>query len=128
MAVRNPSHLSTVILLTYGVNIEAKDNRGYTALHIAAAEGHEGHMIQLLEHGANVNMFGYNAHFKTPLHRAKTQKAVQHLLKYGADSSARMVDAKGKFVHKESEYKDHPRCSVMDVFLRKYPNAIHEIF
>ena len=128
MAVQNPSHLSTVILLTYGVDIEAKDNRGYTALHIAAAEGHEGHMIQLLEHGANVNMFGFNNHFKTPLHRAKTQKVVQHLLKYGADSSARMVDAKRKFVHKESEYKDNPRCSVMDVFLRKYPNAVHEIF
>ena len=129
LAIQSPSHLTTMILLACGVNIEATDKRGYTALHMAAAEGHEGHTVKLLENGANPNVFGQERDYiKTPLHRARTQKVVQHLLKYGADPCARMVDSYGRFCQQKVTFKEQPRVSVMDVFLRRYPTAIEEMF
>ena len=63
---------------------------GYTALHMAVKEDNEEHCKVLLENGADPNVFGVKSdYFKTPLHRARTQKVVQLLLKYGADPNSR---------------------------------------
>ena len=40
MAVKSPSHVHTAMFILAGVDINAKDKRGYTALHIAAKEGY----------------------------------------------------------------------------------------
>ena len=51
---------------------------------MAAREGKDAHCKTLLEHRANPNVFGKKRdYFKTPLHRARTQKIVQLLLDYG---------------------------------------------
>ena len=42
LALKCPSHITSLIMLTCGVDIEARDKRGYTALHMAAKEGNEG--------------------------------------------------------------------------------------
>ena len=65
---------------------------GYTALHMAVKEDNEEHCKVLLENGADPNVFGVKSdYFKTPLHRARTQKVVQLLLKYGADPNSRFI-------------------------------------
>ena len=115
--------------MALGVQIGATDKNGYTALHIAAAEGHEGHTSTLLKHGANPNLFGNQGdHQKTPLHRARTQRVVQHLLQYGADPCARMVDSRERYGPYTNPDKDQPRCSALSVFLKRFPTAIEELF
>ena len=126
-ATRCSNPMSSTLLLICGVDIEAKNVRGFTALHEATKKGSEGHMINLLEYGANPNVSsevptasfgGKYMFYKCPLHRARNQKAVHNLLKYGADPNARMVEVE----HNEKQ------LSVMDVFLKRYPQAICEIF
>ena len=57
---------------------------------MAVKEDKEEHCKVLLENGADPNVFGLKTdYFKTPLHRARTQKVVQLLLKYGADPNTR---------------------------------------
>ena len=117
LATMCPNHTCIKILLTCGVDIEATDIRGYTALHMAAREGFESHCKILLDHGADPNVFGNDPdHYKTPLHRATSQKVVQLLVKHGADANAITKDSNGKI------YK-----SVIDVFLSKQPGAVEEI-
>ena len=48
----------------------------------------------MLEFGANPNTYGMKSDcYKTPLHRARTQKVVYQLLKHGADPNAKMIDS-----------------------------------
>ena len=92
---QNP--MNSKIMLTCGIEIEARDNRGYTALHMAAKKGHEQNCKMLLEYGANPNVHGDKPkYYQTPLHQATTQKVVQHLLKYGADPNAIMMKSNDK--------------------------------
>ena len=67
----------------------------------------------LLDHGAKTNVFGLAPKYlKTPLHRARTQKVVRLLLKYGVDCNAIAGLQEG---------------SVFDIFLKKHPQAVEEI-
>ena len=56
------------LLLYHGANCNARDNRGNTALHLAASEGHLDVARMLLERGADVN--SQNNEGLTPLQRA----------------------------------------------------------
>ena len=97
-----------------------RDKRGYTALHMAAREGKDAHCKTLLEHRANPNVFGKKRdYFKTPLHRARTQRIVQLLLDYGADPNARMIDIYKRNGEPCLEMKDQCKYSVIDVFLNR---------
>ena len=73
------------MLIDAGANVDAKDNRGYTPLHIVAKSGNSDIMTMLLENGANHNSTSSEEFFKkTPLHRARSKRIVQILLDYGA--------------------------------------------
>lgn len=85
MATKNSSSLALTIFLLCGVNVDSTDNRGYTALHMASKEGFEANCQVLLENRADPNALGDKNHAKTPLHRARSQKVVNVLLKYGAN-------------------------------------------
>ena len=112
---------------------------------MAAREGKDAHCKTLLEHRANPNVFGKKRdYFKTPLHRARTQKIVQLLLDYGglllcnftkfmlqkklclisiillADPNARMIDIYKRNGEPSLEMKDQCKYSVIDVFLNRY--------
>ena len=113
MAAKSPSPLSLKILVALdNVEIDGRDKRGYTALHIAAREGKEANCQLLLDHGADPNIYGNDNHKKTPLHRARTQKVVSLLIKNGANPFARQG----------GQIK-----SVMDVLLQIHPQAVEEI-
>lgn len=110
---------------------------------MAAREGKDAHCKTLLEHRANPNVFGKKRdYFKTPLHRARTQKIVQLLLDYGglllcnftnffvtnsiegtffklADPNARMIDIYKRNGEPCLEMKDQCKYSVIDVFLNR---------
>ena len=45
----------THLLLQYGADVEARDNNGETALHLAARKNHSEIAALLFEHGANAN-------------------------------------------------------------------------
>ena len=74
-----------------------KDNRGYTALHMASKEGLDAHCQILLEHGADPNTYGVDEYAKTPLHRARTQKVVDVLLDAGSNPFAKELHTKVNF-------------------------------
>ena len=64
---QNP--MNSKIMLTCGIDIEARDNRGYTSLHMAAKKGYELNCKMLLEYGANPNVHGDKPkYYQTPLH------------------------------------------------------------
>ena len=87
---------------------------------MAAREGRDAHCKTLLEHRANPNVFGKKRdYFKTPLHRARTQRIVQLLLDYGADPNARMIDIYKRNGEPCLEMKDQCKYSVIDVFLNR---------
>ena len=101
-SIRCYNSMSSTLLLICGVDIEARDIQGYTALHEASKKGSEGHIVNLVEYGANPNAcseipsMSFNKikmHYKSPLQRARNHKTVQLLLKSGADPNSRMVQA-----------------------------------
>jgi ankyrin repeat protein len=82
---------------TYGdVNMAAKDKHGFTALHLAAHDGHLSVVKYLCEQGADKEATGHanrKLDFKmTPLHKAAINghlPVVQYLCEHGADMDAR---------------------------------------
>ncbi|GAQ85364.1 hypothetical protein KFL_002310200 [Klebsormidium nitens] len=75
--------------LDSGVDASAADSSGRTALHMAAANGHENVVQLLLEKGANVN--AANQEGNTPLHWAALNhhlQVVKRLLEAGANPGA----------------------------------------
>ena len=112
------SPLSVTALLSCGVDLEAVDFRGYTALHMASKEGNDAICKILLDNGADPNMFGLpKRYYKTPMHRARTKKVVQTLLKYGADP----------FLVQNDDNACHPKLTVFDVMIQRNPQAVEEI-
>ena len=75
-ACKSWSTLPVAVLLNCGVDLEAVDIRGYTALHMACKEGNDAICNILLENGADPNAYGGPKYFRTPLHRARTKKVV----------------------------------------------------
>ena len=81
------------MLLDKGIDVNAKDQYGWTALHEAAQEGHENIVQTLLDNGAEVN--AKNKYGSTALHdavRFGRGTIVQTLLDNGAE-----VNAKNKY-------------------------------
>ena len=111
------SPLSVTALLGCGANLEAVDFRGYTALHMASKEGNDAICKILLDNGADPNVFGLPRYYKTPMHRARTKKVVQTLLKYGADP----------FLVQNDDSPCHPKHTVFDVMIQRNPHAVEEI-
>ncbi len=80
----------SLLYLECGNNVNARDDRGYTALITATLGQHPDVVKLLVEHGADVNaqnMFGH-----TPLTNAETWLdlvSVEYLLNHGADTSTR---------------------------------------
>ena len=70
----------TITLLDANAEVNAKDNRGFTALHRAAEMGHEAIVALLLEHGADksIQAEGYTA---LSLAESRENKAIVKLLK-----------------------------------------------
>ena len=83
------------LLLENGANVDALNQQGFTALHVAAKAGHEGICSFLLERSADPNVKGHRS--KTPLHKAKHPKIVQLLLERGANPYAKMTAKLDKF-------------------------------
>ena len=118
-ATKSCSSLSVTVLLNCGVDLEAVDFRGYTALHMASKEGNDVICKILLENGADPNVFGLTKRFyKTPIHRARTKKVVQTLLKYGADPF---------LVQQSDDNLCQPKYTVFDVMIQRNPQAVEEI-
>jgi len=77
-------------LLDRGSRINAKDNKGYTALHIAAKHGRMGALASLVDGGASIQNTTHRG--ETPLHIASIHghgNVVQYLLERGATINAR---------------------------------------
>ena len=68
-------------LLSYGADVNAKNNDGWTPLHYASRNGHTEIVKLLLEHGVDVNCKNNNGY--TPLHLAseKRHTEIVNLLK-----------------------------------------------
>ena len=65
------------------INIDERDSRGRTALHLSSIRGTEEIMRLLLEHGADVS--AVDLHGNTPLHYCGHIETIQCLLDYGAE-------------------------------------------
>lgn len=92
---RLPLHYAAVnsigVLLAAGAQIDAKDTRGMTALHVAAKEGRKSIVTELLKHSASV--FVVDNQGMTPLHYAammsNADEVIDALLAAGAPTGAR---------------------------------------
>jgi ankyrin repeat protein len=88
-ALRDGGSDIVALLLAKGADVKAKDNRGDTALGLAAETGDAAIMRLLLDKGADVN--GRNRKGETPLIQAATSarpEAVRLLLQRGVDVNA----------------------------------------
>lgn len=75
-------------LLRTGYNIDAKDQNGQTALHLACLAGEPKIAYELLEHGASTNCLDGKGY--TPLHYACRQghlQCVEYLLQHAASTT-----------------------------------------
>ena len=63
--------------------VDCTNEKGYTPLFYAAKVGALSNIIELLEHGANVNHIANKC--KTPLFKARSPETAMLLLRYGAD-------------------------------------------
>ncbi len=74
-------------ILKDGIDIDAENYGGRTALHIAAFEGHTDVVLFLVQNGANVNARSKGK--TTPLHLANNVEIAEILLKNGAEINAK---------------------------------------
>ena len=119
-AAKFPNQVSTEILLACGVNPDLKNQKGYTALHLAAKEGFDKTCKVLLDNGANPSIGGGLTKENvsknlTPLHKASTQKVVHTMLDSDADPNAVIY------------LKDEKKETVLDVLLGRSPGAVNGI-
>ena len=105
-------------LLDYDAEVDSRDLRGFTPLHIAAKSGSEANTLTLLEYGADVNAVGKEDYVKTPLHRARTARIVEILLNAGANPYAKM---------KNKMEDERDQLSAFEVLLARNPNAASKI-
>ncbi len=88
-AVENGHEKCARLLLQNGANVEARDEKGKTALHKAAENGHISCLKELIRYGASVNVKSEDA--STPLHDASEAGhygIIEKLLQKGADINA----------------------------------------
>eukprot|EP00050_Salpingoeca_kvevrii_P000717 m.154404 g.154404 ORF g.154404 m.154404 type:complete len:210 (+) comp10190_c0_seq3:658-1287(+) len=74
------------LLLAHGADIHGKDNRGRTALHLAAGEGRQQTVDLLLAHGTDIHCKDKGG--DTPLHKAASEYhrgTIELLLAHGAE-------------------------------------------
>ena len=74
-------------ICTVNLDLEERDSRGCTALHLASIRGTDDIMRLLLEKGADVSAL--DLHGNTPLHYCGHIETIQCLLDFGADIYAR---------------------------------------
>jgi len=89
-AVRSGDIERVRLLVSAGVDVNAKDKDGNTALHVAAGNGHAEIVELLIAKGADVNAQGYFG--RTPLHRASAadhKKIAELLIASGAEVNAK---------------------------------------
>ena len=106
--------------LADGADVNAKLDRGYTALHYAAHEGHKEIAQLLIAAGADVNAKDDDGH--TPLHQAAIdghREIVELLIGAGADVNAKVVSgaAQGKTPLDAANETNHPKMADL---LRKH--------
>ena len=78
------------LLLKHGANVNAKDNKKWTAMHIACSIGHIEIAELLVQHQAQIDAL--NERESTPLHLASQNNMtdiVHLLLKHGANVNAK---------------------------------------
>ena len=85
------------ILAEGGARLDLGDEAGRTALWFASNRGRSSCVLRLLEAGASPNL-GDNDQV-TPLMKARTLAAIQHLLNFGADPSLRDRSGRNAFDH-----------------------------
>jgi ankyrin repeat protein len=85
------------ILVEGGARLDLADEAGRTALWFASNRGRSSCVLRLLEAGASPNL-GDNDQV-TPLMKARTLAAIQHLLNFGADPSLRDRSGRNAFDH-----------------------------
>ena len=83
----NFKNLFNSVLLHYKSPVDCINDRGYSPLFQASKIGSIANIIQLLEHGADVNYTSKNEKTlgKTPIFKARSAETIKLLLKYGAD-------------------------------------------
>ena len=106
--------------LAAGTDVNAKLDRGYTALHYAAHEGHKEIAQLLIAAGADVNAKDDDGH--TPLPQAAIdghREIVELLIGAGADVNAKVVSgaAQGKTPLDAANETNHPKTADL---LRKH--------
>ena len=125
MTVMGESKAALECLLTWPMkpDTEARDDRGYTALHYAVLQPSKELSELLLRHGANPNVFGEGD--TTPLEKAVREQPemVPLLIEYGADAALKRPD--GLFVLMIATYEDD---SEMVEQLMKNQKSIDPLF
>src|SRR5208337_2904389 len=97
------------VLLAHKADVNARDNRGLTPLHLAADSGHKDVVEVLLANGAEVNPKADDG--ETPLNFAAGQNqkdVVDVLLAHKADYTIYDVVADGDLERVRALLKDHP--------------------
>lgn len=78
-------------LLNSGLDVNVRDEKQNTALHLATKHGHPNIMELLIKHGADVN--AQNDWLSTPLHLTeKNMESIRILLEAGADPNIKDKD------------------------------------
>uniref|UniRef100_A0A670Y2W9 Uncharacterized protein n=1 Tax=Pseudonaja textilis TaxID=8673 RepID=A0A670Y2W9_PSETE len=108
-------HLEIIdYLISKGVKLEVKDNKGRTPLHRAAEKGHDKAVNRLLQAGAY--MYSLDQEGKTPLHLAnQNHDLVQVLLKNGALVDAR--DERGQTALSYAASQGHEKTILKELLV-----------
>lgn len=90
-------------MLHRGAEVDARSNKGKTALHYASSNGHAEVIKTLLEHGATVDARDHFGH--TSLMLAANygcNECVAHLIRHGADVNAKTLSGNTALVYAET--------------------------